>query len=197
MRHRGQPAAQGALKNSTKLGCDVGTAEPSGSFMIERTFALLGFAARLLPAAAVGLVALSTASHARPELGLWYDDSGDGAVEIYICNDDPNRLCGRIAWLKEPLAADGTPKHDRYNPKPELQNRPICGLPVIGNLGLMRDGTFDGGWIYDPKAGKSYSVAMQLAAPDELVITGYLGVKMMGKSFTWRRAGPEVQVCGG
>lgn len=165
--------------------------------MIERTSALLGSATRLLPALAVGMVALSTTSHARPELGLWYDDSGDGAVEIYICVDDPNRLCGRIAWLKDPLAADGGPKQDRYNPKPELQNRPICGLPVIGNLGLMTDGTFDGGWIYDPKAGKSYSVALKMVDPDQLVVTGYLGVKMMGKSFTWRRAAPDLERCAG
>lgn len=165
--------------------------------MIERTFALLGSATRLIPALVLGLAAFSTASHARPEIGLWYDDSGDGAVEIYICVDDPNRLCGRIAWLREPLNDEGAPKRDRYNPKPELQGRPICGLPVIGNLALMRDGTFDGGWIYDPKAGKSYSVAMKLADPDQLVVTGYLGVKMMGKSFTWRRAGDEIQRCEG
>lgn len=165
--------------------------------MIERTFALLGFAARVLPAAALSLAAFSSAGHARPELGLWYDDSGDGAVEIYICADDPNRLCGRIVWLREPLTDEGVPKRDRYNPKPELQDRSICGLPVIGNLALMTDGTFDGGWIYDPKAGKSYSVALQLAQPDQLVVTGYLGVKMMGRSFTWQRANGDIERCEG
>lgn len=163
--------------------------------MIERLIASLGSVKRLLPAFALGMAAFSTMGHARPELGVWYDDSGDGAVEIYICADDPNRLCGRIVWLKDPLNDEGVPKFDRYNPKPDLQGRPICGLPVIGNLGLMSDGTFDGGWIYDPKAGKSYSVALKLAEPDRLVVTGYLGVKMMGKSFTWSRAGDEIARC--
>ena len=59
----------------------------------------------------------------------------------------------------------------------------------------MKDGNFDGGWIYDPKAGKSYSVALHLAEPDQLVVTGYLGVKMMGKSFTWSRASPYLLRC--
>src|SRR5690349_4897023 len=126
--------------------------------MRDRLIAFARPAARIIPAAVVAMVSLTTASHAaRPELGVWYDDSGQGAVEIYICEDNANRLCGRIVWLKEPLNAEGVPKHDRYNPKPENQDRPICGLPILGNLGLMSGGEFDGGWIYDPKVGKSYS----------------------------------------
>ena len=122
--------------------------------MKERILALAGLTARLVPAFVVGLVALASESAAaRPELGVWIDDSGQGAVEIYICTDNPNRLCGRIVWLKEPLNAEGVPKHDRYNPNAQMQGRPICGLPILWGLGLMSDGTFDGGQIYDPKTG--------------------------------------------
>lgn len=166
--------------------------------MIERVFALVGSAARFVPALVVGLVALaSEGSAARPEIGVWFDDSAQGAVEIYICADNPNRLCGRIVWLKEPLNAEGVPKHDRYNPKSEQQTRPICGLPVLWGLGLMSDGTFDGGQIYDPKTGKTYSSAIKLAQADKLVVTGYLGMKMLGKSFTWTKAPPNLQRCDG
>lgn len=166
--------------------------------MTQSFLAFVGRARRFLPAFVVGLAALSTVSHAaRPELGVWYDDSGQGAVEIYICTENANRLCGRIVWLKDPLNAEGVPKRDRYNPKPENQHRPICGLPILGNLGLMSDGTFDGGWIYDPKVGKSYSSALKLAQQDQLVVTGYLGVKMLGKSFTWRRAPEDLPRCEG
>lgn len=164
--------------------------------MIERVLPLAGAAVRLVPVFLIGLAALSSESRAaRPEIGVWYDDSGKGAVEIYICADNANRLCGRIVWLREPLNAEGAPKRDRYNPKPELQQRSICGLPVLGNLGLMSDGTFDGGWIYDPKVGKSYSVALQFAQPDKLVVTGYLGVKLLGKSFTWTKAPDDLERC--
>ena len=166
--------------------------------MKQRMLALLGRAAWIVPALFAGFVSVSTASQAaRPELGVWYDDSGQGAVEIHICTDNANRLCGRIVWLKEPLNAEGVPKRDRYNPKPENQNRPICGLPILGNLGLMSDGGFDGGWIYDPKVGKSYSSALKLAGNNQLTVTGYLGVKMLGKSFTWRRAPADLPRCEG
>lgn len=166
--------------------------------MIQRFFAFAGPAARLLLPALVGLVAFaSESSAARPETGVWIDDTGQGAIEVYICQDNANRLCGRIVWLKEPLNDQGQPKHDRHNPNPDLQGRPICGLGILGNLGLMSDGTFDGGWIYDPKVGKSYSASIQLAQPDKLVVTGYLGVKMLGKSFTWTRAPATMTRCEG
>ena len=131
------------------------------------------------------------------EAGVWVNDLGDGAVEIYICQDKANRLCGRIVWLKEPLNAQGVPKRDRYNPKEAMQNRPICGLPVLGNLAREFDGGFDSGWIYDPKAGKSYSAAIRLAQRDQLVVTGYLGMKFMGKSFTWTCAPADLPRCAG
>lgn len=166
--------------------------------MIQKLFALVGPAARFLPAFFVGLAAFaSQSSAARPEIGVWYDDSGQGAVEIYICADNPNRLCGRIVWLKEPLNAEGVPKHDRHNPDPASQGRPICGLPMLWGLGLMSDGTFDGGKIYDPKTGKTYNVALHLAQADKLTITGYLGVKLLGKSFTWTRAPGDLPRCEG
>jgi uncharacterized protein (DUF2147 family) len=166
--------------------------------MKERILALAGLTARLVPAFVVGLVALASESAAaRPELGVWIDDSGQGAVEIYICTDNPNRLCGRIVWLKEPLNAEGVPKHDRYNPNAQMQGRPICGLPILWGLGLMSDGTFGGGQIYDPKTGKTYSSALKLAQADKLVVTGYLGVKMLGKSFTWTKAPDDLQRCEG
>ncbi|WP_295555661.1 DUF2147 domain-containing protein [uncultured Hyphomicrobium sp.] len=164
--------------------------------MTERVFTLAGAALRFIPAFFVGVAVLSSASAAaRPEIGVWYDDTGQGAVEIYICEDNPNRLCGRIFWLKDPLNAEGNPKRDRYNPDPASQTRSICGLPILGNLGLMSDGTFDGGRIYDPKTGKTYDASISLKQADKLVVTGYLGVKMLGKSFTWTKAPTDLPRC--
>lgn len=166
--------------------------------MIDKLLSLPGVALRSVPVLVCGLVLFASASQAaRPEIGIWYDDSGQGAVEIYICQENANRLCGRIVWLKEPLNAEGVPKHDRYNPDPANQGRPICGLPMLWGLGLMSDGTFDGGKIYDPKTGKTYDVALKLAQADKLIVTGYLGMKMLGKSFTWSRAPLNLPRCQG
>lgn len=157
----------------------------------------------LLALAAAGLSALTVATSAQglnpppAETGIWIDDTGAGAVEIYVCQDRADRLCGRIVWLKDPLGSEGGPKRDRYNPNASMQQRAICGLPVLGNLASVPEGGFDGGWIYDPKVGKSYSAAIQLSGPDKLVVTGYLAMKLMGKSFTWTRAPAEVARCEG
>lgn len=127
------------------------------------------------------------------EVGIWYDDTGKGAVKIEICT--PTTLCGKIYWLKEPLGTNGEPKIDRYNPEPSMRARPICGLPVLGDLQQLSEGGFDNGWVYDPKEGKSYSVALDLVAADTLEVTGYKGMRFLGKSFIWTRVLADLPSC--
>ena len=66
---------------------------------------------------------------------------------------------------------------------------------MLGQLQAMPEGGYDGGWVYDPKVGKSYSVAIVLSGPDALTVTGYKGVKLLGKSFGWTRAKMELPSC--
>jgi uncharacterized protein (DUF2147 family) len=126
------------------------------------------------------------------EAGIWYDDTGKGAVRIEQCE---NKLCGKIYWLKETVNAEGKPLIDRHNPNESQRTRPICGLQVVGGLASMADGEWDAGWIYDPKEGKSYSVAMKLDGPDTLKVTGYLVMKLMGRTLTWTRAPADLPSC--
>lgn len=124
--------------------------------------------------------------------GIWYDDTGKGAVEIGMCGA---RLCGRIVWLQQPNDKAGRPLTDGYNPEATKRNRPICGLAVIGDLQRQRDGAWDLGWIYDPKEGKSYDVELKLRAADRLQVTGYLGTKFLSESFIWTRAPATIPRC--
>lgn len=141
-----------------------------------------------------GVASVTTPAVAEPrEVGVWYDDTGKGAVKIEICT--PTTLCGKIYWLKEPMNAEGKPKTDRYNPDPSMRNRAICGLPVLGDLEQMSEGGFDNGWVYDPKEGRSYSVALDLVTGDQLKVTGYKGMRFLGKSFMWTRAPSDLQSC--
>lgn len=124
--------------------------------------------------------------------GVWYDDTGRGAVEISKCGSS---LCGRIVWLREPLKPSGQAFTDELNPKASLRRRPICGLKVMGRLKRQPNGTYDNGWIYDPKVGKAYDVAVSLRSRNRLEVTGYLGIKMLGKTLIWKRAPNSLPSC--
>ncbi len=150
-----------------------------------------GASSALIAAAAVILMTDASAAGPR-EAGIWYDDTGKGAVQIFECG---THLCGRIVWLKDPLNTKGQPLTDGYNPNPQLRNRPICGLQVLGGLARQPDGTWDEGWVYDPKVGKSYDAAIQLAGRNKLVLTGYKGLRLLSKSFTWTKAPDTLPSC--
>ena len=124
--------------------------------------------------------------------GVWLDDTGDGAIEIAPCGE---RLCGRIVWLKAPNDKAGRPLTDGYNPEATKRKRPICGLPVIGDLKRQTNGAWDAGWIYDPKEGKSYDVELKLRSSDRLQVTGYLGTKFFSETFIWNRAPAALPKC--
>lgn len=156
----------------------------------------LRHAGAVLLSLALGPALAGTASAVSPlkEVGIWYDDTGDGAIKIEQCGET---LCGRIHWLKAPLNAKGMPLVDAHNPDSAQRTRPICGLPVVGNLERQPEGNWDSGWVYDPKEGKSYNLAATLDSPNRLQITGYLGMKLLGKTFTWTRAPDNLPSCAG
>ena len=124
--------------------------------------------------------------------GVWYDDTGRGAVEVLPCGD---RLCGRIVWLKETTDKAGRPIIDDLNPDPKLKRRPVCGIDVIGGLKRQSGGIWDEGWIYDPKQGKQFDVELKLRSADSLQVMGYLGVKFLSETFVWKRAPADLKRC--
>lgn len=148
-----------------------------------------------LAAVPLGLAGSSSAQPGNVALGIWYDDTGKGAVEILPCGT--GKLCGRIVWLKEPISEKtGKPLVDAYNPEPEKRARPICGLQILGELARQSDGSWDDGWVYDPKVGKSYDAAIEVTG-NRLTLTGYKGVKLFSKSFVWTKAPADLPRCNG
>lgn len=145
-------------------------------------------------ASLLAMLSLTLAAEAQTakELGRWYDDTGQGVVELYSCGA---KICGRIVWLRDPIGKDGKPLYDGYNPDPSKRSRAICGLQILGNLTRQADGTLDEGWVYDPKQGISASAAITLEGRNRLTLTGYKGLRLLGKSFTWTRAPADLPSC--
>lgn len=155
-----------------------------------RTRAHIWIGATVTAAVLLTLAAIPAGAAPR-EAGIWYDDTGKGAVEIFPCGTN---LCGRIVWLNEPLNTRGEPLTDGYNPNPAMRTRPICGLQVLGGLARQSDGTWDEGWVYDPKVGKSYDAALEMTGKN-LILTGYKGMRLFSKSFTWTKAPETLPKC--
>ena len=124
--------------------------------------------------------------------GVWIDHTGRGAVQIARCGA---ALCGNIVWLEKPNDDKGRPLNDGNNPNPAMRNRPICGLPIIGDAKPVSTSAFDGGWIYNPEDGQSYSVEVKLISPNIVTVHGYAGLKLLGKTYTWKRAAANQVVC--
>ena len=53
-----------------------------------------------------------------------------------------------------------------------------------------------GGSIYNPEEGEKFDVEIKLASANELSVLGYLGVKFLGETYTWKRAPADLARCG-
>ncbi|WP_414476165.1 DUF2147 domain-containing protein [Microvirga sp. M2] len=131
-----------------------------------------------------GLTSISAATPTRDITGIWMPEDGESAIEISACG---SARCGRVIWLKSPHDKSGRPVLDDNNPDTSLRSRLICNLQIIIALKPQSDGTWSQGRIYDPEDGRSYDAEAQLDQPDVLKVTGYLGIKTLGETVTWRR----------
>jgi uncharacterized protein (DUF2147 family) len=111
--------------------------------------------------------------------GVWIDHTGQGAVEIAPCG---NRLCGRVVWLKNPAHKSRSGKR-------------ICGTQILGDLRREGAKAWGEGWIYNPEDEERFSAALELAGANTLKVTGYLGIRLLGETFTWTRATVSLQRC--
>jgi uncharacterized protein (DUF2147 family) len=123
------------------------------------------------------------AGHAASPIGLW-----KGADAVFEMFESEGRLSGKIVALSEPTTAEGKEKTDIYNPDPTKRKYPIVGLIFISGLMKKSDSQWENGTVYDPKSGKTYSCLMELQEPDKIVVRGFIGVALFGRTYIWTRA---------
>ena len=114
--------------------------------------------------------------------GVWMTEGGKSHVRIQRCGD---KLCGEIAWLKEPRDDDGSEKRDTRNKDESLRDRPIMGLPLLTGFSDQGGGEWTGGEIYNPEDGKTYRSKLKLIDPATLKVSGC--VLFFCKTQTWTR----------
>jgi uncharacterized protein (DUF2147 family) len=151
---------------------------------------LSGFGRRALAGLALAVLAVAAADAQSPGpgpgqgqgtdvTGLWIDHTGQGAVEIGPCGP---RICGRVVWLKNPDHKSKSGKR-------------ICGTQVLGDLQARPDNAWEDGWIYNPEDEERFSAALKLQNANTLTVTGYLGIKLLGETFTWKRSTTPLDRC--
>jgi uncharacterized protein (DUF2147 family) len=131
------------------------------------------------------LLAEPAAAQSSPE-GLWktYDDhSGEARALVRIYRQD-DTLFGRI----EDSFGPGEREARCEACKGERKDQPIVGLVILRNLKAEKD-DFGGGDILDPESGSVYRCTLHMADEGKtLIVRGYLGISLFGRSQTWRRA---------
>ena len=124
-------------------------------------------------------------------LGKWWNEEKDGQIEIYSCD---GKYCGKVIWLQEPNypandpeGMGGQPKADRKNPDPAKRRQPILGYNVVWGFTHAGENLWEGGFIYNPREGKTYKCRMTLETSNHLKVMGFLGIALIGKTNNWTR----------
>lgn len=153
--------------------------------------------------AAFVLIAPLAAAQSNPGdavLGQWYTANDDSIVEVY--KNAEGKYMGKIIWLKEPLygpnegADSGKPKRDRKNKDKSLQHRPVIGMMVFMNFVYdAPDKEWNGGKIYDPESGNTYSCEAKMAEGGKVLnVRGYIGIPTFGRTTVWNRVPEDKQI---
>lgn len=116
-------------------------------------------------------------------VGTWLTANGEAKVRFAF---EGGAYVGRVAWLKT-STKNGQPITDENNPDPALRTRQMLGAAIVWNMHF--DGsTYVDGLLYDPEHGKTYKGKASVESTDRLVLRGYVGIPLFGKSETWSRA---------
>jgi uncharacterized protein (DUF2147 family) len=117
-------------------------------------------------------------------IGLWktFDDKTGAARAIVRIYDEDGKLFGKIVSSFTPGAESRVCKVCTD----ERKDQPIVGLLIIRNM--KRDGgEYDGGDILDPESGSVYRCKMHVEDGTRLIVRGYIGISLLGRSQTWQR----------
>jgi uncharacterized protein (DUF2147 family) len=142
---------------------------------------------RILLAGALLASAASTLAQAASPAGLWQtidDATGQPKAVVQIVQESDGTLSGKIL---EGIGSNNDPTRRCTACTDSRKDQLVKGMTIIN--GMKPDGdAWDGGQILDPENGKSYKCKMHLDDDGQkLVVRGYLGVSLLGRSQTWIR----------
>lgn len=126
-------------------------------------------------------------------VGVWQtidDNTHQPKALVQISQNDDGTLSGKV--IKGLNPADNPGKRCTACTD-DRKDQPILGMTIIKSM--KQDGEkWDGGNILDPENGKVYKCNMRLEdGGEKLVVRGYIGVSLLGRSQTWIRQDAAAQ----
>jgi uncharacterized protein (DUF2147 family) len=146
-----------------------------------RTARHAALAGALLASAATAMAQTDT------PIGTWQtidDHTGQPKALIQITQDGNGELSGKVI---KGLGANNQPDRRCTECTDARKDQPILGMTIVNSM--KKDGdAWDHGQILDPENGKVYKCKMHLEdSGNKLVVRGYIGVALLGRSQTWIR----------
>jgi uncharacterized protein (DUF2147 family) len=126
----------------------------------------------------------------------WVSEKDGWTVKTAPC--DGGDLCAYLVDFK--LKPDDPPGYkpvDEHNPDRKKRGDPMCGHMMMGGFHPSddKDVTWDGGWIYDPDHGTTYSGKITLVDKDTVKLRGFLGISLLGRTLVLHRQATPPQLC--
>jgi uncharacterized protein (DUF2147 family) len=142
---------------------------------------------RILLAGALLASAAASMAQAASPTGLWQtvdDKTGQPKALVQIVQDSDGTLTGKILTG---LGGNDDPNRRCTACTDSRKDQLMKGMTIINGMKPEGD-TWDGGQIPDPENGKLYKCKMHLDdGGQKLVVRGYIGVSLLGRSQTWIR----------
>jgi uncharacterized protein (DUF2147 family) len=153
-----------------------------------RTRAIMSRTVKHAAVAGVLLASAVTAmAQADSPVGTWQtidDNTGQPKALVQISQDGSGSLDGKVI---KGLGPNDQPDRRCTACTDDRKDQLILGMTIIHDMKKDGDG-WDGGNILDPENGKVYKCKMRLEeGGQKLVVRGYIGVSLLGRSQTWIR----------
>ncbi|MEM5437283.1 DUF2147 domain-containing protein [Paraburkholderia diazotrophica] len=148
------------------------------------------FGKTLKQAAVAGVLlggAVTAFAQADSPVGTWQtidDHTGQPKALVQITQDANGTLSGKVI---KGLNPNDQPDRRCTACTDARKDQLILGMTIINDM--KKDGdNWDGGQILDPENGKLYKCKMHVEdGGQKLVVRGYIGVSLLGRSQTWIR----------
>lgn len=118
--------------------------------------------------------------------GLWQtiDEDGTAKSEVRIWKSG-DKYKGKVVEIYREDKRDGRcTECDEDDPR---YNQKVLGMTIITGMEKTGDNMWENGEILDPQNGNVYKCKMWINDNGNLLVRGFIGISLVGRSQTWKR----------